>query len=173
MPLNTLDDLFYDTLRDMYWAEKHLLKALSKMGRKAENPKLAEAFEQHREETEVHVQRLEEIFSMLDRPARGKKCEAMVGLSSEADELFEEGDKGSVRDVGIIGAAQAVEHYEIARYGTLAAWAEVLGLTAAKRLLGQTLEEEIAADDLLTNLSDTINERAKTDEEEDEDRRAA
>ncbi len=173
MALNTLDDLFYETLRDMYWAEKHLLKALPKMARKADNPKLAEAFEQHRDETEVHVERLEEIFSMLDRPARGKKCEAIVGLSGEADELFEEGEKGTVRDAGIIGAAQAVEHYEIARYGTLAAWAEVLGLTAAKRLLGETLEEEIAADELLTNLSDAVNEAAEADEEDGEDRRAA
>lgn len=170
MAMETLNDLFYDTLRDMYWAEKHLLKALPKLAKKADNPQLAEALEQHREETEVHVERLEEIFEIIGKAARGKKCEAMVGLSAEADHLIEEGEKGVVRDAGIIGAAQAVEHYEIARYGTLAAWADVLGITGAKRLLGETLEEEIAADDLLTQLSDTINEDADS---ENDERRAA
>jgi ferritin-like metal-binding protein YciE len=163
MATETLNDLFYDTLRDMYWAEKHLLKALPKLAKKASNPDLIQALENHLEETETHVQRLERVFEIIDKPARAKKCEAMVGLSAEADHVLEETEKGMVRDAGIIGAAQAVEHYEIARYGTLAAWAEILELIDAKNLLGQTLEEEEAADELLTEVSEGVNPSAEAE----------
>lgn len=163
MSAESLNDLFYDTLRDVYWAEKHLVKALPKLARKASSAELAQALETHRAETEGHVDRLEKIFAMIEKAPRAKKCEAMVGLSAEADHVLEETEKNAVRDAGIIGAAQAVEHYEISRYGTLAAWAELLGLDEAKNLLGQTLEEEKAADELLTNLSDGVNPEAETE----------
>ena len=165
MATETLNDLFYDTLRDVYWAEKHLVKALPKLAKKASSPELVEALENHRDQTQGHIGRLEQVFEMIDRPARAKKCEAMVGLSAEADHVIEEGEKGPVRDAGIIGAAQAVEHYEIARYGTLAAWAKILGLPKVKNLLGQTLDEEEAADALLTTVSDSVNPSAEAEEQ--------
>ena len=161
MSVSTLNDLFYDTLRDVYWAEKHLLKALPKLAKKAESEELAAALESHRAETEGHVERLEQIFEMIDKAARAKKCEAMVGLSAEADHVLKEVEDKTVRDVGIIGAAQAVEHYEIARYGALAAWAKQLGMDDAAELLVQTLEEEKAADEKLSTLADTINAGAE------------
>jgi ferritin-like metal-binding protein YciE len=164
MPAETLNDLFYDTLRDVYWAEKHLVKSLPKLARKTSNPSLAEALESHRVETEGHVERLEQVFAAIDKAPRGKKCEAMVGLSAEADHVVEETEKGPLRDAGIIAAAQAVEHYEIARYGALAAWADLLGLAKPSKLFKETLEEEKAADDLLTGLSDSINPDAEVDE---------
>ncbi len=163
MATETLNDLFYDTLRDIYWAEKHLLKALPKLAKKASNPDLIEALENHRDETEVHVQRLEQVFDIIEKPARAKKCEAMVGLSAEPDHVLVESEKGMVRDAGIIGAAQSVEHYEIARYGTLAEWAKILGLSEAKDLLGQTLDEEEAADRLLTEVSESVNPSAEAE----------
>ena len=163
MSVSTLMDLFHETLRDVYWAEKHLLKALPKMAKKAESEELADAFESHRAETEGHVARLEQIFEMIDKAARAKKCEAMVGLSAEADHVMQEVEERSVRDVGLIGAAQAVEHYEIARYGTLAAWAKLLGLNDAVKLLVKTLEEEKAADEKLSTLSDSLNPEAEMD----------
>lgn len=169
MAAQSLHDLFYDTLRDVYWAEKHLLKALPKLAKKTSSPALAEALEHHRDETETHVERLEQVFAAIDKAPRGKKCEAMVGLSAEADHVVEETEKGPVRDAAIIGAAQAVEHYEVARYGTLAAWAKLLGLGDAKNLLGQTLDEEKAADETLTGLADGINPEADIED----DRRAA
>jgi ferritin-like metal-binding protein YciE len=161
MPVSTLNDLFHDTLRDVYWAEKHLLKALPKLAKKTEHAELAEALESHRAETEGHVERLEQIFEMIDKAARAKKCEAMVGLSAEADHVLKEVDDKMVRDVGIIGAAQAVEHYEIARYGALAAWAKQLGMDDALELLVETLEEEKAADEKLNTLADAINAEAE------------
>ena len=164
MPVSTLMDLFHETLRDVYWAEKHLLKALPRMAKKAGSDDLTKAFQSHHAETEGHVERLEQIFEMIDKPARAKKCEAMVGLSAEADHVMKEVEEMSGRDVGLIGAAQAVEHYEIARYGTLAAWAKQLGLDDAAALLVQTLEEEKAADEKLSTLSDSINAEAEMDE---------
>jgi ferritin-like metal-binding protein YciE len=166
MPVTTLSDLFYDTLRDIYWAEKHLLKALPKMSKKAANPELAEALEIHRVETEGHVERLEQVFEVINKAPRAKKCEAMVGLSAEGDHVLEEVEDETVRDVGIIGAAQAVEHYEIARYGTLATWAKLLGHEDAAKLLGATLEEEKAADEILSGLAESINAEAEFKEEE-------
>lgn len=166
MPVTTLSDLFYDTLRDIYWAEKHLLKALPKMAKKASSPELAEALETHRAETEVHVERLDQVFGIIAKAARAKKCEAMVGLSAEGDHVLEEVEDETVRDVGIIGAAQAVEHYEIARYGTLAAWAKRLGHEDVAELLAETLEEEKAADEILSGIAESINAEAEAEEKE-------
>jgi ferritin-like metal-binding protein YciE len=135
------------------------------MAKKASSKELAQALTEHQEETEVHVSRLEQIFEMIDKAARAKKCEAMVGLSAEGDHVLKEVDDESVRDVGIIGAAQAVEHYEIARYGTLAAWAKLLGHEDAAELLVATLEEEKAADEKLSALSDAINSEAEIERE--------
>jgi ferritin-like metal-binding protein YciE len=165
MASDALLDLFHDTLRDIYWAEKHLLKALPKLAKNAASPELGQALEDHRRETEGQVERLERVFAIIDKAARGKKCEAMVGLSAEADEVLEDVDDDMVRDAGIIGAAQAVEHYEIARYGTLKAWAKLLGEDEAVKLLDQTLEEEKAADKKLTMLSDSINLEAEESQE--------
>ena len=164
MPVSNLADLFYDALRDVYWAEKHLIKALPKMAKAVSNPKLAEAILNHRAETETQVKRLDKIFEIIGRAARGKKCEAMVGLSAEGDHVMEEVEEGTVRDVGIVGTAQAVEHYEIARYGTLAAWAKQLQLDDVAELLLATLEEEKAADRLLSELADAINGEAEIKE---------
>jgi ferritin-like metal-binding protein YciE len=164
MPVSSLTDLFHDTLRDVYWAEKHLVKALPKMAKAASSADLTEAILKHQAETETHVERLEKVFSIIDKAARAKKCEAMVGLSAEGDHVLEEVEDDEVRDVGIIGAAQAVEHYEIARYGTLAAWAKQLGLNDAAKLLAETLEEEKAADETLNELAETINAEAEKDE---------
>jgi ferritin-like metal-binding protein YciE len=161
MPANDMLDLFHDTLRDMYWAEKHLLKALPKLAKKAATEELAQALRDHRDETERQVERLDRVFDIIGKKPRGKKCEAMVGLSEEADHVIEEVEDELVRDAGIIGAAQAVEHYEIARYGTLTAWAKLLGETEAAQLLHETLEEEKAADEKLTALSRSINLEAE------------
>jgi ferritin-like metal-binding protein YciE len=166
MAVSTLADLFHDTLRDIYWAEKHLLKALPKMAKNASSAELAEALETHRAETEDHVERLEQVFDIIGKTARGKKCEGMVGLSAEGDHVLEETDSDSVRDAGIIGAAQAVEHYEIARYGTLAAWAKLLGHNDAVKLLAATLEEEKAADEILTGIAESVNPQAEAEAQE-------
>ena len=165
MPMNSISDLFYDTLRDVYWAEKHLLKALPKMIKKTSNSDLAAALEDHRLETEGQVDRLEKVFVIIDKAARAKTCEAMVGLSAEADHVLEEADDATVRDVGIIAAAQAVEHYEIARYGTLVAWATCLGHDEAAELLAETLEEEKTADESLSALAESINREAEAGEQ--------
>jgi ferritin-like metal-binding protein YciE len=157
MSVTSLSDLFHDTLRDIDWAEKHLVKALPKMAKAAANPELAEAIIKHQAETEMHVERIEQVFEIIDKSARAKKCEAMVGLSAEGDHVLEEVDDETVRDVGIIGAAQAVEHYEIARYGTLAAWARLLGHDDAAELLEETLAEERAADETLSGIADRVN----------------
>jgi len=165
MAATSLSDLFYDTLRDVYWAEKHLMKALPKMAKAASSPELSKAILKHRAETEGQVERLERIFEMIGKAARAKKCEAMVGLSAEGDHVMEEVEEETVRDVGIIGAAQAVEHYEIARYGTLAAWAKLLGYDEAAELLAETLDEEKAADAALSDLAEAINLEAESEEE--------
>jgi ferritin-like metal-binding protein YciE len=134
--METLKDLFEETLRDIYYAEKAILKALPKMAKKATSEELGGAFTEHIEQTEGQVARLEQIFEMLGKPARGKKCEAIEGLTKEADEIIKEAKSDTVRDAGMLAAAQAVEHYEISRYGTLKAWAEKLGLDDAAELLG-------------------------------------
>jgi ferritin-like metal-binding protein YciE len=153
--METLQDLFLDTLKDIYYAEKAILKALPKMAKRATSEDLATAFETHRDETEQQVTRLEEIFGILDKPARGKKCPAIDGILKEGQEIIKEAEDDTVRDAGMLAAAQAVEHYEISRYGTLKAWAEKLGLDDVALLLDETLEEEKATDIKLTDLAES------------------
>jgi ferritin-like metal-binding protein YciE len=153
MKIKTLDDLFLHELRDLHSAEKQLLKALPKMAKAASSEKLQKALQTHLKETETHVERLEKAFEELDASSRGKKCAAMEGLIEEGSELLEEDIEAEVLDAALIGAAQRVEHYEIAGYGTAAAFAQHLGHTKTQRLLEQTLEEEKAADVKLTKLA--------------------
>lgn len=148
-----LMELLEDGLQDIYWAEKHLTKALPKMKKNATSPKLKKAIEDHLSQTEEHVTRLEKVFESLGKKAKTKKCEAMVGLLKEGEEILEETENGAVRDAGIIAAAQKVEHYEIATYGTLATYAKLLGKNEALDLLVLTLEEEKKADKLLTSIA--------------------
>lgn len=162
-----LRELFVDSLKDIYWAEKALTKALPKMANKATSEKLIEGLEHHLTETEEQVKRLEEVFSIIDVKARAKKCEAMEGLIKEAKSIMKETAKGPVRDAGIIAAAQKVEHYEIATYGSLVAFAKTLGEDDAAALLATTLEEEKTADETLSEAAyNDINFEA-TDAEED------
>jgi ferritin-like metal-binding protein YciE len=157
----TLNDLFLTTLQDIYHGEKQVLRALPKMAKKVSNPDLRSAFERHAEETRGQIERLEQVFEMMDKRARGKTCEAVQGLIEEGKEVMEEAEPGDVMDAGVIGAAQAVEHYEIARYGTLRAWAEQLGMRDAAKLLQQTLEEEKRTDELLNEIAlRTVNKKA-------------
>lgn len=151
--METLDKLFEETLRDIYYAEKAILKNLPKMAKKANSTELASAFEAHIEETEGQVGRLEEIFEMIGKAPRGKRCPAIDGLAEEAAEIMQEAKDDMVRDAGMLAAAQAVEHYEIARYGTLIAWADKLGLSDAVPLLQETLDEEKATDAKLSELA--------------------
>ena len=153
--MDTLEALFETTLRDVYYAEKAILKALPKMAKKATSEDLASAFEAHLQETEGQVERLEQIFKILGKAARGKKCPAIEGLIEEADEIIKEAKDDTVRDAGMLSAAQAVEHYEISRYGTLKAWAEKLGMDDVAELLNATLEEEKATDLKLTELAES------------------
>jgi len=147
-------------LKDIYYAEKQILKALPKMKKAAETPQLKQALEHHRGETEGQVERLEQVFREIGKPARGEKCEAIVGIIAEGEDVIKKGE-AEVVDAGLIAAAQAVEHYEIARYGTLIAWAEQLGLRNSVALLKQTLEEEKTADKKLTQIAETsANRRA-------------
>lgn len=165
--METLQDLFEETLRDIYYAEKAILKALPKMAKKASSEDLVAAFEEHLQQTEGQVARLEKIFKLIGKSARGKKCEAIEGLTKEADEIIKEAKSDTVRDAGMLAAAQAVEHYEISRYGTLKAWAEKLGKDEAAGLLDETLQEEKETDEKLTELAESeINVEA--DEEETE-----
>lgn len=152
-PNTELQHLFVDQLRDILWAEKNLLKALPKMAKAANAQQLSEAFTQHQNETETHVQRLSEIFSILGLSARAKKCEAMEGLIREADELADDYAESSALDAALIAAAQKVEHYEIATYGTLRAFAESLGHQEAVQLLNETLQEESKTDAKLTEIA--------------------
>lgn len=156
-----LESLFQDTLRDIYYAEHKILKALPKMASAAQSPDLREAFEQHLSETEVQVERLEEVFALLGEEAEGKPCAAMDGIVEEGEEIMKT-YKGTVAlDAGLIAAAQAVEHYEIARYGTLVSWATTLGMDEAAALLEETLAEETATNEALTDLAESsINETA-------------
>ncbi len=161
--MKSMDDLFYALLQDVYYAEKQLLKALPKMAKKTSAPNWKRRFLQHRDETETQVERLEKAFEMIGKNAKGKKCEAIIGLVKEGDEVIKEAKDDDVRDAGIVGAAQAVEHYEIARYGTLCAWAKQLGKPEIARLLHQTLEEEKKADGLLTKIAEQqVNRAAKS-----------
>ncbi|MFC5873017.1 Ferritin-like metal-binding protein YciE [Chryseobacterium arachidis] len=157
-----LKDLFEDSLKDIYWAEKALLKALPKMMKNAQDEKLKNAINKHIGETETHVERLEKCFKSLGKKPQSKKCDAMQGLIDEGKSIMEETEPGTVRDAGIIAAAQKVEHYEIATYGTLAAFAKVLKEKDCLKNLLDTLNEEKKCDELLTKVADTnLNKKAK------------
>lgn len=158
----TLEDLFHDTLKDIYYAERKIIKALPKMARAASSPELKAAFEKHKEETEIHIERLQQVFEIMGKRAQGKTCDAIEGIISEGEEVIETFKGMPAIDAGLISSAQAVEHYEITRYGTLRRWAEVLGMADAAKLLGQTLDEESKTDEALTSLADaSANEMAK------------
>jgi len=164
-----LHDLFENELKDIYWAEKALVKALPKMIKKASSEELVEALEKHLEETEQQVVRLEEVFAAIGVKAEAKKCEAMVGLISEAEDVMKETEPGVVCDAGIIASAQKVEHYEIATYGTLCAFAKTLGEDDALELLEETLNEEKEADVTLTQIAESsINVEAADEDMEEE-----
>jgi ferritin-like metal-binding protein YciE len=148
-----LDELFHDTLKDIYFAEKKILATLPKMAKAAQSEELAAAFEKHHGETEGQIERLEEVFGMIDKKPQGKTCAAIVGITAEGAEIMKEYKGSPALDAGLLAAAQAVEHYEISRYGTLRTWAEELGLDDAAALLQDTLEEEEATDEALTELA--------------------
>jgi ferritin-like metal-binding protein YciE len=168
----TLSDAFYETLKDVYYAEKQSVRALKKAAKQAQASDLKQAFETHRAESEQQVERLQQVFELIGKPARAKTCEAMQGLTSEMDEDLEDfGDTEAADDV-LIACAQAVEHYEIARYGTLKAWAQKLGLNDAADLLDETLQEEKQTDEKLTMLAGAAgpeDEDGDADENEDDD----
>jgi ferritin-like metal-binding protein YciE len=160
--MSTLEDLFVDLLKDLYSAEKQLVKALPKLAKNAQAPDLQRAFQEHLRQTENHVERIDRIFSDLEGSPRGKKCVGMEGLIEEGNELLQEDAEPEVLDAGLIAAAQKVEHYEIASYGTARAWAERLGYDKAAQLLQQTLEEESMANEKLTRIAEShINVEAR------------
>jgi len=169
MEKNTLKELYVDELRDIYDAEKQLIKALPEMAEAATSEELREGFENHLEQTKEHARRLEQIFSELGEKPAGKKCKAMQGLVAEASEMIEEDFEGEVKDAGLISAAQRVEHYEIAAYGTVRNFASVLGEQNAVALLEKTLNEEKETDEKLTELSDGINAEAASYESGEEE----
>ena len=148
-----LDDLFEDTLKDIYYAEKKILAALPKMAKAAESDDLRAAFEKHHGETEGQIERLEQVLAVIDKKPAGKKCAAIEGILEEGQEIIKEFKGSPALDAGMLAAAQAVEHYEISRYGTLRTWAEELGLDDAVELLQETLDEEEATDEALTELA--------------------
>ena len=157
-----LDELFHDTLKDIYFAEKKILATLPKMAKAAQSEELRAAFEKHEAETEDQVGRLAQVFAAIDKKPQGKTCAAIVGITDEGAEIMKEYKGSPALDAGLLAAAQAVEHYEISRYGTLIAWAEELGLEDAIPLLQDTLEEEKATDETLTNIAKTaINQQAE------------
>jgi ferritin-like metal-binding protein YciE len=156
-----LKDLFLDTLKDIYFAEKKILSALPKMAKAAQSPKLKAAFEKHLAETDVQVQRLDQVFASIDETPKGKTCDAIMGIIEEGKEIMDEYKGMPALDAGLLAAAQAVEHYEISRYGTLKTWAGMLGLNKAVQLLDKTLQEEKNTDVALTKLAETaVNQEA-------------
>jgi ferritin-like metal-binding protein YciE len=172
MSLNNLEDLFLHELKDTYDAEKRMTKALPKMARSASSKSLKAAFERHLKVTQNQIERLERIFKLLKKPVRGKKCMGMMGLVDEGSELMQEDGSEAAIDAGLIGAAQKAEHYEIAVYGTMATYAELLGLEEAERLLKQTLAEEKRTDVELSQLARKINFEAEQDTSEQDGRSA-
>jgi len=150
-----LDELFHDTLKDIYYAEKKILTSLPKMAKAAQAPDLKAAFQKHETETERQIERLEQVFELIEEPARGKKCDAIEGILDEGKEIMQEYKGSPALDAGLLAAAQAVEHYEISRYGTLKAWAGKLGLKQAVSLLDQTLQEEKKTDTDLSKIAET------------------
>lgn len=158
----TLEDLFHDTLKDIYYAEKKILKTLPKMRRAAHSPELKEAFAKHQEQTQGQIERLGQVFEAFGKPARGKTCDAIEGIVAEGEEIMEEFAGNAALDAGLIASAQAVEHYEMTRYGTLKAWALELGQPEAAALLDETLREETQTDKSLSALAKAgANQRAK------------
>lgn len=161
MKTKTLNDLFLENLKDIYYAERKILKALPKMARGAQSGDLKAAFEKHAEETQQHVERLQEVFEILGKRAQGKTCPAIEGIIEEGEEVLDSFKGSPALDAGLVAAAQAVEHYEMARYGTLKRWAEVLGMKDVAKLLDKTLQEESATDAALTGLADgAVNQAA-------------
>ena len=150
-----LDDLFLDGLKDIYYAERKIVKALPKMARGAQSDKLKQAFEKHKDESEQHIERLQQVFEIVGKRAQGKTCPAIDGIIEEGEEILEEYKDMPALDAGLVAAAQAVEHYEITRYGTLKRWAEMLGMADAAKLLDQTLAEESKTDEDLTAFADS------------------
>lgn len=165
-----LEKLFIDALKDLYWAEKHLVKELPKMSKAATTQELKDAIDEHLAQTEEHVVRLEKVFELMDKKAQAKKCDGMEGLLKEGQSVLEETDAGSMtRDVGIIMAAQKVEHYEISAYGTLSTLANTLGKTDVAEILNSTLEDEKEADSLLSEIAEnSINWEAEQEPAEEE-----
>lgn len=161
MKMQSLQDLLVDQVRDLYDAEKQLVKALPKMASAASSPELKKAFEEHLRQTTGQVSRLEEVFKHLSHSAKGKTCKAMEGLVEEGEEIIDAKAEPEVRDAGLIAAAQKVEHYEIAGYGCLSTWAEQLSLDEVKRLFAQTLQEEKQTDELLNQIAEKLNQAAE------------
>jgi len=158
-----LDELFHDTLKDIYYAEKKILVALPKMAKAAQNEDLSAAFDKHKTETEGQVSRLEQVFELIDEKPQGKKCAAIEGILEEGQEIMKEYKGSPALDAGLLSAAQAVEHYEISRYGTLRTWAQEMGLDRAAKLLQETLDQEEATDRSLTELAETcVNQEAES-----------
>ena len=161
MPLKTLEDALVDELKDLLSAEKQIIEALPKMAKAATNPQLKAGFEEHLQQTKGHVERLKQSFELLGKTARAKTCEAAKGLIKEGEEVIEEEAESHVKDAFLIAAGQKVEHYEIASYGTVVAWAKLTGHADVADLLTQTLKEEEATDQKLTKLSTSLNAQAK------------
>ena len=151
-----LDELFHDTLKDIYFAEKKILTTLPKMEKAAQSPDLKKAFAKHHTETQGHIDRLEKVFKEIEQKPQGKTCDAIVGLTDEGAEIMEEYKGSPALDAGLLAAAQAVEHYEISRYGTMRTWADELGLKESVKLLQATLDEEKATDQALTDIAETV-----------------
>ena len=163
--MKKLEDLFHDTLKDVYFAEKKILASLPKMAKAAQHTGLKAAFQKHHGETEGQIERLEQVFAEIEKKPQGKTCDAIVGIAKEGQEIMEEYKGMPAHDAGLLAAAQAVEHYEMTRYGSLRTWAEELGYTKAAKLLQQTLDEERATDAALTKLAKAvINLDAEKDE---------
>lgn len=159
--MKSMDEMFHALLQDVFYAEQELTKALPKMAKEAENDELKKAFSDHQKETEGHVDRLKKAFEMIGKPAKGKKCDAILGIIAEGEEVIKEVDDDDTLDAGLVAAGQAAEHYEIARYGTLCAWAKVIGKPQIANLLHETLEEEKKADALLTKIAErSVNQQA-------------
>ncbi|WP_298961932.1 ferritin-like domain-containing protein [uncultured Methylobacterium sp.] len=165
----TLQDAFYETLKDVYYAEKQSVRALKKSAKAAQHDELRQAFETHAEESANQVERLQQVFEIIGKPARAKTCEAMQGLTSEMEEDLEDFGDSPAADAVLAGCAQAVEHYEIARYGTLKTWASQLGYDDAATLLDETLQEEKKTDQLLTEIAERINVEGAEEDAEDAD----
>ncbi len=155
MKIHKLSDLFLHTIQDIYYAESHIVKALPKMAKAADSSELAKVFENHLAETKEQVRRLEQVFDLLGEKPKASKCPAIQGILEEAEELMDDIEDRNTRDAAMIAAAQAVEHYEITRYGTLVSWAKVLNLQPIAKLLEKTLKEEHSADALLTKIAES------------------